>query len=123
MAGGLHDAATLADLFVEFGPVRVRRMFGGAGVYTGSLMFALVADDALYLKADALTEDRFRAAGSSPFVYEAANGKRAVMSYWRVPDALYDDPAALADWARLAVAAAERSRRPAARRPRSRRSD
>ncbi len=34
-----------------FGPVAVKRMFGGAGIYRDGLMFALVADDVLYLKA------------------------------------------------------------------------
>ena len=42
----------LEDLFDEFGPVTVKRMFGGYGVYHRGLMFALVAEGTLYLKTD-----------------------------------------------------------------------
>ena len=38
------------DLFAPFGPVTVRRMFGGAGIYREGLMFALVFDGAIFLK-------------------------------------------------------------------------
>jgi DNA transformation protein len=44
--------AYLPEVFELFGPVTIRKMFGGYGVYHDGLMFALVADDTLYLKAD-----------------------------------------------------------------------
>ena len=37
------DAESIRDLFQELGPVRVRRMFGGQGIYAGERMFALEA--------------------------------------------------------------------------------
>jgi DNA transformation protein len=40
-------------LFASFGPVTLRRMFGGAGIFSQGLMFGLVFDKAIYLKADA----------------------------------------------------------------------
>ena len=42
----------LKEVFSEFGSVEPRRMFGGYGIFHKGLMFALVADNALYLKAD-----------------------------------------------------------------------
>jgi TfoX N-terminal domain len=42
----------LQDLLSDFGPVNIRNMFGGAGVYADGVMFAIVVDDTLYLKAD-----------------------------------------------------------------------
>ena len=66
-------------------------MFGGLGVYSGDAMFALVADDALYMKADAALAARYAAAGSEPFVFES-RGRRVTMSFWRLPDAALDDP-------------------------------
>jgi len=39
----------LHEVFERFGPIRIRKMFGGYGVYHGGLMFGLVADDTLYL--------------------------------------------------------------------------
>jgi DNA transformation protein len=42
----------LQEIFEHFGPITARKMFGGWGIYHNGLMFALVADDTLYLKAD-----------------------------------------------------------------------
>jgi DNA transformation protein len=100
-----RDPDAVRELFSAFGPVTVRRMFGGAGIYADGVMFALIVDDAIFLKADSATQDRFRAEGQGPFVYEG-KGKPMTFSYWRLPDRLYDDPDELADWARAALALA-----------------
>ncbi len=89
-------------------------MFGGAGVYRDGLMFALVADNEVFLKADDASAPRFRAAGSRPFVYEKG-GKQVDMSYFSVPDEALDEPERLKLWADLAfetaVAASKAKRR------------
>jgi len=103
------DEAFIQDLFAPFGAVRIRRMFGGLGIYGEDVMFALVADGELYLKADAEAAGRFRAAGSQPFVYEK-RGRTMALSYWRLPEMALDDPDELERWARLAHAAALRAR-------------
>ncbi len=103
------DVDYIRDLFSEFGAVHVRRMFGGAGIYSGDLMFGLIADELIYLKADADTVVAFERENCAPFQYSTKNGKRAVMSYWRLPDRLYDDPAELAQWAALALGVARKS--------------
>ena len=64
------DAEFLRELFAEFGPVTVRRMFSGAGVYADGVIIALVIGDVLYLKADAATSARFAAEGCGPFEYQ-----------------------------------------------------
>ncbi|MHA1523973.1 MAG: TfoX/Sxy family protein [Alphaproteobacteria bacterium] len=92
-------AEFLTDAFVEFGPITIRKMFGGAGVYKDGVMFALVADDVLYLKADADLAGQFKAQNMSQFVFTPASGKTIAMSYWRAPDILYDDSEQMADWA------------------------
>jgi DNA transformation protein len=105
---GRHaDFAYIAGLFATFGPVAVRRMFGGAGIYSDDVMFALVSDGVIYLKADEHTRPSFAAEGLGPFTYGKAE-KRVVMSYWRMPDRLYDDPEELARWAAEALAVARR---------------
>ncbi len=63
-------------------------------------MFGLVSDGQIYLKADSATSPRFVSEGCQPFEYGTKAGKRAVMSYWRLPDRLYDDPDELAQWAK-----------------------
>jgi DNA transformation protein len=97
----------LKDALRALGAVSVRRMFGGAGVYADSVMFALVADDTLYLKADETTRGAHEAEGLGPFVYRG-HGKTVTMSYWRAPERLLDDPDEMAEWARRALAAARR---------------
>jgi DNA transformation protein len=105
-----HDY--IADLFSAFGAVDARRMFGGVGIYAEGTMFALAYDGAVYLKADEATIGAFQQEGATPFAYAAKSGRRAVMSYWRLPDRLYDDPDELARWALEALAAARRSAAP-----------
>jgi DNA transformation protein len=102
------DAEAIRDLFQELGPVRIRRMFGGQGVYAGERMFALEAYGELYLKADDETVARFREAGSRPFTYEK-DGRASVMSYWLMPENALEDPSEAARWGRLAVDAAHRA--------------
>lgn len=99
--------AHLQDLFAPLGAVTARRMFGGHGLYLDGLFFAIVIDDAVYLKADAETVPRFEAAACAPFVY-LSQDKPIAMSYWSVPEEAMDSPQAMLPWARLAVAAALR---------------
>lgn len=104
--------AYLHDLFADFGPVTSRRMFGGHGLYASTdgrddVFFALVIDDALYLKVDAQTQTRFEAAGSAPFVYTKQQ-EPITLSYWSVPDEAMDSPQAMRPWAQLAYEAALR---------------
>ena len=96
----------IVELFSVFGPVTVRRMFGGAGIYADGTMFALVADGAIYLKAGTNNAAMFEREGLAPFTYARRKGEGIVMSYRRMPDRLYDDPDELAVWARAALAAA-----------------
>ena len=53
------DADAIRDLFAGLGEVRVRKMFGGQGVYRDDLMFGLEAGGELFLKADAETAGAF----------------------------------------------------------------
>ena len=112
------DSDDIVELFAAFGHVSVRPMFGGFGIYAEATMFALAHEALIYLKADGDTVAAFAREGQGPFTYSARNGKRAVMSYWRMPDRLYDDPDELARWAREALAAAHRSGRAKAKRRR-----
>jgi len=104
------DFADIKDMFSIFGPVDVRRMFGGAGIYADGTMFAILADGVIYLKADPGNSASFDRENLEPFTYATKDGKRGVMSYRRMPDRLYDDPQELAIWTREALAAARRGK-------------
>jgi DNA transformation protein and related proteins len=99
----------IGELFSAYGPVVVRRMFGGAGVYADGVMFALVHDGVVYLKADAYNAPAFERERLGAFTYSRRGKRAALPSYRRMPDRLYDDPEELAAWARAALAAAVRS--------------
>ena len=105
------DADAIHDLFRVFGPVSVRRMFGGAGIDARGVMFALVVDGTIYLKTGAGNAPDFEREGLEPFAYMAKNKKRSIASYRRMPDRLYDDPDELAEWARRALAMARSASR------------
>jgi DNA transformation protein len=101
---GFH--AFVEELFAGFGPVRIKRMFGGAGVYAGEVMFGLIDDDTIYLKTDEALRAELQAEGSVGWVYSRAPGKWEETSYWRLPEAALDDPDEAVAWARKALAAA-----------------
>lgn len=105
------DAAAIEDLFAPLFPIRLKRMFGGLGVYRGETIFAIEALGELYLKVDAQTREAFERAGSRPFVYEKKAGAQSVMSYWLLPASAFDDEGELRRFAGLALAAAERAGR------------
>ncbi len=106
------DSDFIAELFAPFGRVTVRRMFGGAGLFTEGLMFGLVFDGAIFLRVDEASIPDFEREGSAPFVYTRARSPgrvgRHLLSYWRLPERLYDEPDELVSWARRALAIAER---------------
>lgn len=102
--------AMIEELLAPLGPVVVKRMFGGGGVFLDGLMFGLVIEDVLYLKADGINRPAFEAEGLAPFVYDKKGGKTTVMSYWRAPERLLDEPEELVAWARDALAASRRAK-------------
>ena len=111
----------LQDVFRLFGPVEVRRMFGGRGIFRDGLMFGLMSDDLLYLKADAENVSHFEEQDLPQFEY-LRQGRVTKLSYYRAPDAVMDDCIEAAMWARRSFAAALRGKAtPVARKPKSKR--
>ena len=88
--------------------VRGRSMFGGVGIYSRGLFFALIADDTLYFKVDQSNRPEFEARGMDPFRPYGEDGE--VMQYYRVPEDLLEDPEALGLWAEKAILVARRAK-------------
>jgi len=101
----------LHEVFERFGPIRTRKMFGGYGIYRNELMFGLVAEDTLYLKADAENAGFFEKEGLEQFGYDK-DGRTIKMSYYQAPDGIMDDRELAAVWARRSIEAALRARAP-----------
>lgn len=94
--------------------VRGRSMFGGVGIYSGDLFFALIDDDTLYFKVDNRTRSDFESRNMEPFRPYGPDGE--VMQYYCVPAELLDDVDLLREWAEKAVAVARRARQRPSRR-------
>lgn len=103
------DRDHLIDLFSEFGPVVLRRMFSGYGIVADGVNFAMALRAGIIFRVDELTIPRYEAEGAKPFQYETRNKTVIVRSYRHLPERLYDDPEELAVWARDAVGAAKRA--------------
>ncbi len=95
------------DQLAGLGEITSKRMFGGAGIYCGDRFFALIAGDALYLKADDVSRPRYQAAGMRAFRPNPARADS--LQYYGVPVEVLESPDDLVEWAREALAAADRA--------------
>jgi DNA transformation protein len=95
------------ELFARFGPVDIKRMFGGAGVYADGQMFAIVDDDVIFLRTDDALEADLKAQGCTPWSYSMkSDGTVRRMGYWSLPESAADDQDEAAALAKRALAAA-----------------
>ncbi|MCP3443988.1 TfoX/Sxy family protein [Bradyrhizobium sp. CCGUVB14] len=104
------DREFLIDLFSSFGPVTVRKMFSGHGISVDGVNFALSLRAGLFFRADEITIPDFEAEGSKPFQYSTRAKTVLVNSYWELPARLFDDSEDFVQWARAALAAAQRAK-------------
>ncbi len=115
MPGGFQEL--LEELFAPLEGVSFKRMFSGIGIFRQGMMFGLVHDDVLYLKADDASSPAFAAEGSARWTYPGMRGA-TVMPYWRVPERLLDEPEEFREWALTAFTVAE-NRKKAKGKPRA----
>src|ERR1700709_1229304 len=107
-------AEFLREQFALFGRVTMRRMFGKTGVFCDGVMFGMVTENTLYFRVDEQNRATFKEAQSFPPLTYEKGGSTIDLSFWRVPERLFDEPDELVAWARAALAAAHRA---AAERP------
>jgi DNA transformation protein len=104
------DAEAIVDLFSGLGPVEIRRMFGGKGIYHRGVIIAVEMRGDLLIKGDAALAPELEAAGCRQWVYaHRQSGRPVPMPYWTMPEAALDDPDEMAGWARKAYEAGVRS--------------
>lgn len=104
----------LREQLAPLGRITARRMFGKTGVFCDGLMFAMVTDDTLYFRVDDGNRTTFNEAAAYPPLNYTKKGELIDLSFWRVPERLFDEPDELLTWAREAMDAAHRV---AAKRP------
>jgi DNA transformation protein len=79
-------------------------MFGGVGIYSDGVFFAVLDNDTLFFKVDDHLARRYREMGMPPF---APIPGAKPMSYYQVPPAVLEDPSELVRWANESIAAAK----------------
>ncbi|HET7221545.1 MAG TPA: TfoX/Sxy family protein [Vicinamibacterales bacterium] len=84
-----------------------KRMFGGVGLYRGDTFFGVIDNAAVFFKVDETSSARYRARKMPPFA--PIPGKPPMRTYYQVPAGILEDAAALAEWAREAIAVGERA--------------
>ncbi len=103
------------DRFVQFaveqlaplGEVTARAMMGGWCLYCDGTIFALIAAGEVYLKSDEINQPRFEERGLRPL--QPFPDKPLTMKYFQAPREMFEDPAAMREWAGGAVEAGRRA--------------
>jgi DNA transformation protein len=104
------DDERIAELFESLGPVSIKRLFGGKGIYFDGVIIAIVLRGELLLKGDGESAPDFLAAGCRQWTYTGSrHGKEVAMPYWSVPDSAFYDPDEMTVWARRAYEAGLRA--------------
>lgn len=92
-----------------FGDYRMRKMFGGIGMFKDDIMFGMITSkDQLYFRTDPINVGDYEAAGMQSFYHEKSKGG---MPYYEVPPEIFNAPDKLAQWAQAAFLAAERAKK------------
>ena len=95
----------IGDLLADIPDIMSRAMFGGFGLYKNGIIFAIIADGALYFKVNETNKSEYEKYGSKPFTYKMPTGKLYEMSYWLLPEEIMEDREELSAWVSTSVAA------------------
>jgi DNA transformation protein len=97
----------VSEQLTPLGSITSRAMFGGYCLYCDGVPFALLANEALFLKVDDVTRPQFEAAGLKAF--RPSEDKPGVMQYYEAPAELFESEDGLERWGRAAVDAGRRA--------------
>jgi len=108
MVASATFAEFLREQLAPLGRITVRRMFGKTGVFCDGVMFGMVTENTLYFRVDDQNRVTFKEAEAFPPLNYQKKGSTIDLSFWRVPERLFDEPDELVTWAQAALAAARR---------------
>lgn len=81
-------------------------MFGGIGIYSDALFFALIDDDVLFFKVDDANRDDYVSRGMKAFMPFPGQPS---LGYFQVPADVIEEAEELTRWARRSVEVAQRA--------------
>ena len=100
------------ELLQPLGPVHTGRFFGGVGISSGAIQFAMIMGNSLYFVVDEHTRKKYEQAGMQPFSYLTKKGRVQVRKYFELPEDVLTDPAQLRLWADEAMGIAHKTKKP-----------
>lgn len=106
---GFHNYV-VHDLLGRRPGITSRAMFGGWGIYSDGVIFAIIVDGELFFKVDEASRRVFEAQGSRQFTYTSRSRPKPVaMPYWLVPEGVMEDADLFDDWIARAIRATRNS--------------
>ncbi|MDO4897284.1 MAG: TfoX/Sxy family protein [Moraxella sp.] len=102
----------ILDQLAPLSPISVRRMFGAECLFKHGKMFAIIADDTLYLKTNDDNRQIFLDENCEKFTYWISRGdtkKQVALNYHQLPEFALDDGDELCRWATLGIKASQKS--------------
>ncbi len=94
------------EQFALFGDIEIKKMFGGIGIFTNGVMFAMIANDTLRFKVDETNRQQYEERDMRPFF---SGSKKKGMPYWEVPPDILDDRSLLKEWANQSLKIAQKA--------------
>jgi len=92
----------VSEKLADIEELTIKKMFGGAGLFSGGKMFALIYEDVLYFKVDSSNKGDYIEKSSSQF--SPPFGKRRMnMPYYEVPADIFDNEDKIIEWAERSV--------------------
>ena len=85
----------IEKILIKF-PVTSRKMFGGIGIFSEDVMFALIYDEIVYLKS---TPEIAKTYSEDSTQFEPPFRRTMKMPYWSIPEKILRDWDRFADWA------------------------
>jgi DNA transformation protein len=109
-------SAEFTDYVLEhlaaIGPVRLGRFFGGVGISSGAVQFAMIMGNSLYFAVDEGSRKKYEQAGMQPFSYLTKKGRIQVRKFFELPEEVLTDAAQLRVWAEESIRVATKTKKP-----------
>jgi DNA transformation protein and related proteins len=112
MSASTEYTEYVLEMLEPIGPVHTGRFFGGVGILSGSVQFAMIMGNSLYFVVDDGTRPKYERAGMAPFSYTTKKGRVQVRKYFELPEDILTDPEQLRQWANESKRIAAKDKKP-----------
>ena len=96
------------ELLAPIQKISSGRFFGGIGLKTNSVQFAMLMDSSLFFVVDDSTRGKYEKMGMNCFWYNTKKKRVNVKKYYEVPGDLFEDQETLIEWAKESIKIAQK---------------